>query len=437
MELRTRFQRKYDYQRAKCEDPEVICGWFELVQNTIIKYGINDADIYNFDETGFMMGVISTAMVVTSSDGRAKAKKVQPGNREWVTVIQGVSSQGWAVPPFIIVAGKTHLTSWYENSGFPSNWVIAVTENGWTTNERGMDWIQHFEKHTKPWTVGGYRLLVLDGHESHHSDEFEEYCKEHNIITLCMPAHSSHLLQPLDVSCFSPLKKAYGQQIEDMMRAHISHITKDDFFPAFHAAFNTAMTKSNIQGGFRGAGLLPFNPERVISTLDLKLKTPTPLSSRPGTAQPWVSQTPNNPIEAMSQSTFIKTRISRHQNSSPTSIYAAVDQFTKGASQIMHQLALLKAENQNLRQANEVLSKRRRARKTRLQQGGSLSQQGAQELQDERDVVQQVEQEIRASRGRKPREETRARRCGKCGGTNHNARTCQIVIDTSKEEDSE
>jgi hypothetical protein len=41
-----------------------------------------------------MMGVISTAMVVTSSDGRAKAKKVQPGNQEWVTVIQGVSSQG-------------------------------------------------------------------------------------------------------------------------------------------------------------------------------------------------------------------------------------------------------------------------------------------------------------------------------------------------------
>lgn len=139
----------------------------------------------------------------------------------------------------------------------------------------------------------------------------------------------------------------------------------------------------------------------------------------------------------MSQSTFIKTRIARHQNSSPTSIYTAVDQFTKGASQIMHQLALLKAENQSLRQANEVLSKRRKAKKTRLRQGGSLSQHDAQDLRDERDVVQQVEQEIRASSGRKPREETQARRCGKCGGTRHNARTCQIVVDTSEEEDSE
>ena len=129
-ELRTRFQRKYDYQRAKCEDPEVIRGWFELVRNTIAKYGIQDADIYNFDETGFMMGVISTAIVVTSLDGRANAKKVQPGNREWVTVIQGVNSQGWSVPPFVVVAGKNHLASWYQNSGFPPDWVIAVTENG-------------------------------------------------------------------------------------------------------------------------------------------------------------------------------------------------------------------------------------------------------------------------------------------------------------------
>ncbi|KFZ19758.1 hypothetical protein V501_00528 [Pseudogymnoascus sp. VKM F-4519 (FW-2642)] len=87
VELQTCFQRKYDYQRAKCEDLEVIHSWFKLLRNTIAKYRIYKADIYNFDETGFIMGVISTAMVVTSSDGRAKAKKVQPSNREWVTVI--------------------------------------------------------------------------------------------------------------------------------------------------------------------------------------------------------------------------------------------------------------------------------------------------------------------------------------------------------------
>ena len=228
--------------------------------------------------------------------------------------------------------------------------------------------------------------MILDGHESHHSDEFEEYCKENNIITLCMPPHSSHILQPLDIGCFSPLKKAYGRQIEDMMRAHITHITKDDFFPAFYNAFSAAMTESNVQGGFKGAGLIPFNPEGVISALDLKLKTPTPTNSRPGTAQPWVSQTPNNLTEATSQTTYIKNRIACHQNSSPASIYKAVDQFAKGTSKIMHELALLQSEVQILRQANKELSKRRRAKKTRLRQGGSLSQQEAQELQDDRDL---------------------------------------------------
>jgi hypothetical protein len=221
-----------------------------------------------------------------------------------------------------------------------------------------------------------------------------------------------------------------------MMRAHITHITKDDFFPAFRNAFFAALTESNTQGGFRGAGIVPFDPESVISTLDLKLKTPTPTTSRSGTAEPWVSQTPNNPIEATSQTTFIKNRIACHNNSSPTSIYEAVDQFAKGTSKIMHKLALMQSEVQILRQANEELSKRRRAKKTHLRQGGSLSQQEAEDLQDERDIIQQLKQETRASSGRKLREGTRARRCGNCGETGHNARTCQIVIETSEEEDS-
>src|SRR6478736_3008929 len=65
-ELKTCFQRKYDYQRAKCEDLIAIRNWFRLVQNTIAKYGIRSDDIWNFDETGFMMGVISSGIVITS-----------------------------------------------------------------------------------------------------------------------------------------------------------------------------------------------------------------------------------------------------------------------------------------------------------------------------------------------------------------------------------
>jgi hypothetical protein len=403
----------------------------------ISTYGICTKDIYNFDETGFMMGQVSTGMVVTSSLGYGKAKKIQPGNREWVTVIAAVSSQGWSVPPFVIVAGKNHLASWYESSRFPPDWRIAVTSNGWTTNEVGLDWIQHFNKYTQSRATGVYRLLVLDGHESHHSEAFEYYCTENNIITLCMPAHSSHLLQPLDVGCFSPLKKAYGQQIEDLMRDHVAHITKDDFFPAFYTAYNTAMTEDNIRGGFRGAGLVPFNPESVLSKLDLIIRTPTPSNSRPTTAQDWTSQTPKNPTEATSQSTLIKSRIARHQDSSPTSIYNAVDQIEKGAQLVMHRLVFLEEENRRLRQAQILLSKRRKAKKTRIKEGGSLGQQEAQEIVDNRDVEQQIEQETRRSSGRKLRVERGPRHCGTCHKAGHNARSCNSIVVDIGEEDSE
>jgi len=115
-ELRTRYTRRYDYQRAKCEDPKVIGEWFTLVRNVKAKYGIVDDDIYNFDETGFMMGIIFAGMVVTTSDGRGKAKLAQPGNREWATVIQGVNAVGWAIPPFIILAAQYHLANCTPNA---------------------------------------------------------------------------------------------------------------------------------------------------------------------------------------------------------------------------------------------------------------------------------------------------------------------------------
>jgi hypothetical protein len=127
-----------------------------------------------------------------------------------------------------------------------------------------------------------------------------------------MPAHFSHIFQPLDVACFAPLKKAYGTQIEKLVRARISHITKEDFFPAFCDAFKKSLTESNIRAGFQGAGLVPLSPDIVIAKLDVKLQTPT--SSRPFLREnlPWVSRTSNNPTEAISQFEFIKSRIARH-----------------------------------------------------------------------------------------------------------------------------
>ena len=81
--LKTCFTRIYDFQRALCEDTKLIKTWYQLVSDMRTKYGVQDCDFYNFDETGFMMGIIAPAMVVTRADRQGRCKSVQPGNREW------------------------------------------------------------------------------------------------------------------------------------------------------------------------------------------------------------------------------------------------------------------------------------------------------------------------------------------------------------------
>ena len=436
-ELCTRFSRAYDYQRALLENPNALNAWFRLVANMRAKYGILDADFYNFDETGFMMGMIRGHMVVTHSDRQSNPKLVQPGNREWATAICAVAADGHVVPPFLCVQGRFHLAPWYQNNNIPADWVVNTTQNGWTDNDTGLEWLEHFDKSTRTRQVGRYRMLVLDGHESHVNAKFSQYCKDHDIIPLCLPAHSSHLTQPLDVGLFSPLKRAYGDQISHLIKLRITHITKDDFFPAFRAAFHAVFTEQNVKGGFRGSGLVPWNPEAVISKLDIRIRTPSLPGTPPGPPRPWVSQTPTNATEALSQSTLIKNRVTRHQGSSPTPIIAAVDQMAKATVAMSHQLTLLTSEVRTLREANETLSKRRRAKRTRLQDSGPLTGSQAGQLLEDKGVVEPNGRDEGAGEGSSKRRRTTGRVCGICRKPGHNARTCSQAVDISSSSDSE
>ena len=184
------------------------------------------------------------------------------------------------------------------------------------------------------------------------------------------------------------------------------------------------MTESNNKGGFRGAGLVPFDPEAVISKLDVKLRTPTPTGPPSAATDPWFSQTPYNPIEAVSQSEYIKNRIARHQGSSLTPIFTAIDQLAKGIQVLAYSVTLITAELRILQKANEVLSKRRRAKKIRIRLGGSLTVGDAHDILAQKEVQEQVERETRKNGGRRTRIERALQRCSKCGKPGHNARTC-------------
>ena len=89
-----------------------------------------------------------------------------------MTVIKSVNSTGWTLSPILILKSKLHQASWYEN--LPADWVIGVSENGWTTDELGLLWLKEvFNKHTQACTVERYKDLILDGHESHNTAAFE------------------------------------------------------------------------------------------------------------------------------------------------------------------------------------------------------------------------------------------------------------------------
>jgi hypothetical protein len=381
-----------------------------------------DEDIYNFDKTGFQMGVISTAKVITGAE-RSKPVSVQPGNREWVTVIDCISSYGWSVPPVIIFEGKVHQSTWYLDT-LPSDWVIGVSENSWTDNELGLTWLEHvFEKHTAHYTKGVYRLLILDGHGSHVTPEFDLFCKEHSIITLCMPPHSSHLLQPLDVGYFAVLKQSYGQQIEGHMRNGVNHIDKPDFLQAFYTARTEAMTLANVQSSFAATGLVPHDPERVLSKLHTQLKTPTPPSTSyanaPANTQPWVFETPHNTTQLELQAKAIKDDI-MNRTALPTPTNRALNQLVKGCQLAMNSAVLLAEENRQLRRENERQEKKRAKKRAFIATGGVLTMQEGLDRSQATNTVPES--------GELPEEvtvKTRApRTCSMCKSLLHTARTC-------------
>ena len=128
-----------------------------------------------------------------------------------------------------------------------------------------------FEKHTAHCTKSVYQLLILDGHGSHITLRFDLFCKEHLIITLCMPLHLSYLLQPLDVGCFVVLKQLYRRQIEEYIRNRVNHIDKQDFLEIYHIACTKTINPTNIHSSFAATRLVSYNPERVLSKLNTQL----------------------------------------------------------------------------------------------------------------------------------------------------------------------
>jgi hypothetical protein len=244
-----------------------------------------------------------------------------------------------------------------------------------------------------------------------------------------MPAHTSHILQPLDVSCFSPLKKVYGSQIEMKMRLGINHITKEEFLPAFLTAHRQVITTETITSGFKATGLVPFDPQRVLDKLGPIIKaTPSPRSSQTS----WNPQTPKTLPQIKRQGQLVLTENRKRRRLSASSADKPFQQLLRGFENVVHEKAILIAENAALRAENQH-QKKKRVRKTgSIQKGGSIAVDDAQEAIQGRRVREQSddnnEDEEPASTSWPPRRATKMSlpRCSGCGKVGHSVKFCSL-----------
>lgn len=136
--------------------------YYELLCSTMTIHDIPFCHIYNMDETGFVFGRAQSQKVLVHGEKKAATSfKTQPGQRESATVIECIGHQ--IPPPMIIFKGNAHMLGWFHHQQLiPPNWAFAVTKNGWTNQDIGLDWLKRcFEPHTRPQNANQKRLLLL------------------------------------------------------------------------------------------------------------------------------------------------------------------------------------------------------------------------------------------------------------------------------------
>lgn len=94
-----------------------------------------------------------------------------------------------------------------------------------------------------------------------------------------LPAHSSHLTQPLDIGLFGPLQRYYGVLLAEWFKGGYPAISREDFIPLLRQAREQAYTPTNIKGAWAGAGLVPYNKRKVQSRLEKGITTQKELQS--------------------------------------------------------------------------------------------------------------------------------------------------------------
>ena len=256
--------------RAKAMDIDSINRCFDVLEHTLKKNGLFNRPnlIYNCDETG--MPLNPKGVKVVTKMGAKDVSAIFGNSRCQITVLACTSASGMALPPMVIFDRKT-LNPELTTGEVPGT-IYGLSDKGWINKELFLGW---FHKHflllipkTRP------VLLLLDGHSSHYCPEVIRAAAKQKVLLFTLPPHTTHITQPLDRGCFSPLKSYWKQLCHEFYAKNPGRvITHYDFSHLFSEAWRLAMSPKNIASGFKITGVYPFNRKVVQEELHVPKAT--------------------------------------------------------------------------------------------------------------------------------------------------------------------
>ena len=175
--------------------------------------------------------------------------------------------------------------SWLTEYNFKEQFCFfAFFATDWTNDELIYSWLTIvFDRNTKSKVRNSrdYCLLFVDEHDSHINMKFLDWCEQNKILVTLYSSHSTHRLQSLNVSLFNSLTNYYSQNLNDWIFKiqELSRISKRDFFDLFWSAYQAAFTSVNIKSEWKKTELLPFDLSQIIKQIKSNARSDSSHSS--------------------------------------------------------------------------------------------------------------------------------------------------------------